>query len=276
MEVQFDHEGFLDNIPQPLYKYRVWKEPDKEKQYQRRLLTDRELYLSSAAQFNDPFDAALPYKYKDEDLTPENIFMKLRETGKRRFPGISEEELQERAFKEQMSGRFENGQYWKENFERFREDNAKNFGILCLTSKRDNLLMWSHYADSHRGFCVGFDKYVLYELTGGTLGKVQYEKAFPTAGMFDDDAGSLIRLLITKSEDWFYEDEYRIVKVEAARTIKILPESAITEVVLGLNMPENIKDTVIKHTRENFPAARLYQSVMSLNEFKVDIIPILL
>lgn len=27
-------------------------------------------------------------------------------------------------------------------------------GLLCLTEKPDNLLMWAHYADSHAGFVV--------------------------------------------------------------------------------------------------------------------------
>lgn len=46
---------FLENIPQPLYKYRQWTEPCVDKQYQRRILTDNELFLASAEQFNDPF-----------------------------------------------------------------------------------------------------------------------------------------------------------------------------------------------------------------------------
>ena len=68
---------FLENIPQPLYKYRVWEEPCKEKQFSRRLLTDNEVYLASADQFNDPFDGTLPFKYPKKELTPENIFLKL-------------------------------------------------------------------------------------------------------------------------------------------------------------------------------------------------------
>ncbi len=29
-------------------------------------------------------------------------------------------------------------------------------GILCFTEKNDNLLMWSHYANSHKGFVLEF------------------------------------------------------------------------------------------------------------------------
>jgi len=34
---------------------------------------------------------------------------------------------------------------------------ADNVGILCFTKEYDNPLMWSHYADGHRGFCIGYD-----------------------------------------------------------------------------------------------------------------------
>src|SRR3990172_9979437 len=34
---------------------------------------------------------------------------------------------------------------------------SKYFVILSLSRIPDNVLMWSHYADSHRGFLIGFD-----------------------------------------------------------------------------------------------------------------------
>ena len=33
--------------------------------------------------------------------------------------------------------------------------------ISCFSSEKDNLLMWSHYADGLRGFCIVFDEDVL-------------------------------------------------------------------------------------------------------------------
>lgn len=34
---------------------------------------------------------------------------------------------------------------------------GSKYGILCLAEAPDNLLMWAHYADCHRGFVVQFD-----------------------------------------------------------------------------------------------------------------------
>lgn len=39
----------------------------------------------------------------------------------------------------------------------YNEKSNELIGVLCLTEKKDNLLMWSHYANSHKGFCIKFD-----------------------------------------------------------------------------------------------------------------------
>ena len=45
----------------------------------------------------------------------------------------------------------------------------KKFYIFCLTSRRDSILMWSHYAKNHTGFCLQFSpndiKFTIEECT---------------------------------------------------------------------------------------------------------------
>ena len=96
----------------------------------KRLLTDNELYLASASQFNDPYDFSLPFKYKNSDLTPENLFLKLREVGMREFPKLSEAELHQKSYQRQMSGVFESGDYWKEMHPGFVECYILNLGFF--------------------------------------------------------------------------------------------------------------------------------------------------
>lgn len=40
------------------------------------------------------------------------------------------------------------------------EDMRLSMRIACFASQRDNLLMWSHYADGLRGLCIAFDEEV--------------------------------------------------------------------------------------------------------------------
>lgn len=40
--------------------------------------------------------------------------------------------------------------------EKFNEFFLERKKILCLATEYDNLLMWSHYADCHRGLCIEY------------------------------------------------------------------------------------------------------------------------
>ncbi|MBT2620300.1 DUF2971 domain-containing protein [Chryseobacterium sp. ISL-6] len=58
----------------------------------------------------------------------------------------------------------------KNHYEKYVENVNRNFGIYSLTTKNSNLLMWSHYGNSHKGFCIGFNTEKLFKLVMGTLG----------------------------------------------------------------------------------------------------------
>lgn len=262
---------FLGNIPNPMYKYRDWNN-----EFHRRILTHNEVYLASPDQFNDPYDATLPFRYKDEDMTPDKIFLKLLQIGEEYEKGLSPAELHSKCWERQNSGAFENGNYWKENYADHKKQ-MNEFGIFSTTTKKDNLLMWAHYTDSHKGFCVGFDKFILFETIFATLTPVIYGKELPTIPLLEDDphASSLIRILATKSEDWKYEDEYRIILQGGARKTFILPDQGIKEVILGLKMTEGHKDEITEVVTKRLPHINIYQTDINLELFKLNMIPIL-
>ncbi|MBN8688544.1 MAG: DUF2971 domain-containing protein [Chitinophagales bacterium] len=266
---------YLEGIPQPLYKYRTWNAPNDENKFGQRLLTHNQVYFASPDEFNDPFDGALPFRYKESEMTPDNIFRKLREMTIRSNPHLPESEIQQICYTRQSTGVFENGQYWKENYPYFKNNINTRFGILSLSQKRDDILMWSHYADSHRGYCVGLDKVLLYERCQGVLGRVNYSDEFPEIGLFDENPFSLTILTTTKSTKWEYEDEYRIVRIDGAKQVINLPNEAILEIILGCNMPEADKVEIHSIAKKKFPHARVYESQINLHSFKLDLLPIL-
>lgn len=267
--------NFLHSIPQPLYKYRVWEERNADKQNSRRILTDMELYFASADQFNDPFDASLPFRYDPKELTPENIFLKLLKVGKREYPDLDEKDLYELAYERQKSGDFESGKYWKSKHPQFKKDLNEKYGLLSLSSKKDNLLMWSHYADSHKGFCVGLDKYIIFECCQGQLGRVTYDDNFPFIPLFDDSPLGMTPLLATKSTHWEYEDEYRIIKFDGSRKVVKIPEKAVLEIVIGCNMSNANKEALYQLADEKFRKAKVFETQINDQEFKLDFLPIL-
>lgn len=257
-------------MPSILYKYRCW-ESDQQKNF----LLKNDIYLASADQFNDPFDATIPFRYSEEEMTPENIFIKLLETGRQNNPGISEEELHKVCYERQNSGAFDNGQYWKDDYERQKQETYEKFGILSLTTKNDNLLMWSHYTNSYYGFCIGFDTKILYDTIQGQLTDVKYSDTFPEIGLFDDPVIGLTKVLTTKSKEWAYEEEYRITKIEASRKVFNFPNEAVKEIILGIKMKHEDKLAIIDIAKK-FPDVKIFEAAPSQDKFKLIIAPLLL
>jgi len=140
-------------------------------------------------------------------------------------------------------------------------------GILCLSESADNLLMWAHYADSHRGFVIAFDENSPFfdrrvnaddELRH--LRKVAYCPTRPSLTLADVNDFSPF---MTKGEDWTYETEWRMI-VPLDEASKIIgegpqavhlfefPAEAITVVILGCRMASH-KKVEIRQILSDFP-----------------------
>lgn len=104
------------------------------------------------------------------------------------------------------------------------------YGITCFSRTDDNILMWSHYANSHKGICLGYsldentdlENYFL-DITKclphlGTFGcdmlPIEYvdQNARPVFRLDDKDIKKNVkRLLRTKYRAWEYEQEVRLM-----------------------------------------------------------------
>jgi hypothetical protein len=84
-------------------------------------------------------------------------------------------------------------------------------GVICFSRTWHNPLLWSHYADKHRGICFGFD------VPNKHIAEVTYspkrllDDAQHLFGRYPDSPQIYSRLLTTKFIDWKYEDEVRVV-----------------------------------------------------------------
>jgi len=87
----------------------------------------------------------------------------------------------------------------------------RGVGVLSLTERPDNLVMWAHYADLHRGFVLGFNStHPWFEASDkfrvNILAKVRYANDRPSKG---SKTLTLEDTYLTKSTDWSYEEEWR-------------------------------------------------------------------
>src|SRR5436305_495874 len=83
-----------------------------------------------------------------------------------------------------------------------RKSIGQKFGLLCFSERWDNPVLWSHYAEKHRGVCLGF------EIPDHLLGRVTYANRrfklqpdpLKASGAPDND--SIEKLMFTKYSHW--------------------------------------------------------------------------
>jgi len=117
----------------------------------------------------------------------------------------------------------------------------------CFSTKSDNLLLWSHYAESHKGICVGIRNCSSTQIPGmkfnirdddlnpGPISSGVYESGvFPVHKVNYSDSGIVewevykndIQIFMdahtTKAKCWEYEDEYRLLLPRSAFCSRIL------------------------------------------------------
>ena len=83
--------------------------------------------------------------------------------------------------------------------------------LLCFSRTYMNPVLWSHYADKHRGICLAFDvpKHLLLNVTYDAVRlAVDFRSEASKAGGVSHETAR--RLLTTKYVDWEYESEVRM------------------------------------------------------------------
>lgn len=163
---------------------------------------------------------------------------------------------------------------------------ADQLGILSLTETPDNLLMWAHYAASHEGFVIGVDENHSYFNCKRSsdddlrrLSKVKYVEKRPSLSMTQLTVEDV---LLTKSRQWEYEKEWRILRplLEADKVIQDakqavylfeFPPEIIRSVILGYRISEGLKDRIIQvvSDKEKYPNIQLRQANLDTQEYKL-------
>jgi hypothetical protein len=269
--------SFLEKLsrqpPHILYKYRSWNN-----QYHKRLLSNNEIYFSSARAFNDPFDCRIPICH--DLMTDQQIWQQCLGEAQQRRPGASGEELASAARKIQARSGFRDPHAIKRAQEAWQDMVFTWFGVFSLSEDRGNILMWSHYADCHKGFCVGFDRHDLkteadrLKDCGISIHAhpVIYAEEYPAIP--PDDSGNhndIKEMLLTKSKQWEYEQEWRVLLFEQTNQAVTLSDSVFAEVILGCSMPEEHKKEIIDVVRSKSHPISIYQAKRKERQFGLDL-----
>lgn len=210
-EIELTKKEFLpEGLPKRLYKYH------RIDTYLHQSLKHHYFWHSGRTSFNDPYDC---YKHL---LTFDPTMEQLMDYAKRTLlPGedldtttnfiLNKPELVTDAYLNTIDSVLD------------------SYGICCFTTNYQNILMWSHYAQHHKGVCLVFD--VNQDIESFFVAKVRYTDEFTPRNYFDDTTNTAMIMLTTKSKDWEYEQEYRLVdNKQGAIPFKT---EALTKVIFG-------------------------------------------
>jgi hypothetical protein len=149
-----------------LYKYKSLSITSitEELKHARSIICDSEIYFSSPFDFNDPFECHPVFIL---GATIERKEKYCRDTLKLDLPIMTMAE-------------------WTKLETKFRKDNFKEskdngIGLCCFSELGDEILMYSHYASSHQGFCLKFEMPI--ESSLGLAREVEYSNKYPTINL---------------------------------------------------------------------------------------------
>ena len=155
----------------------------------------------------------------------------------------------------------------------------EQYRVYCLGLDPKNLLMWSHYADSHRGICLEFS--LSNEIFCAAL-KCEYSSAYPIMELHDDSDDTLLLSLLAKSDVWSYEKEYRLIAQEESKALPDseslksnghfleFPQGALVSVITGCQSDHQRIHDLVKSID---PAVGVKQASRIPNRFEISISP---
>jgi len=262
-------------LPKKLYKYRVFNI------HTLRLLTESNIYYAKPNQLNDPLDCKPTLEIDADSSEIEKLFYKmLKETHDKKVEAMHDEYSKTlKIIKNNLSktnngkefalGQIYHHRHYAEEYGKY-DDNSHGEeyynhrlasiikdvlyeqigekGVLSLCAKWNCPLMWSHYADEHRGICVEYD---MTDHDCKNIKAVKYDQpisikvsdiiAWKNHSIQAEDR-ILDIFFYSKAPQWHYEEEWRDIKEvgECSAPFKI------SAIYFGLCCDVSIKTTIIK------------------------------
>jgi hypothetical protein len=244
---------------QCLYKYRSMASTGLNDIFEK-----RKVFLNNATKFNDPFECR-PHLIVDGSSLERAAFLK--ELAKDRFPNADRAEIM-RLVRGKDAFLTDQGKLRKA-YSGF----VATVGIYCLSEKKDDILMWAHYSDAHKGLCLEFEASTEGSLFWEAF-KVVYQEEYPIVNMMRiGEAEEFRKALLTKSTHWAYEQERRVLKMEneGGAGSYDFPPAALTGVIFGALMSSGDKETIRNWVKAYPSEIAIYQATVNGHRYQLDV-----
>ena len=168
----------------------------------------------------------------------------------------------------------------------FRAASVAGLKVVCFSEKYDLTIMWGHYADNHRGFCISYDFMADTRKRIKGKGIALYPNIWPVIYQQQRvDFGELFKqgkiqsvtnAALFKSHEWKYEKEWRLMWSDSFNEhgAYVKDGGCMRAIYFGARADLSSKNIirVIKHA-ENIGVPVFYMK-LSDNEYKLTAVPL--
>lgn len=228
------------------------------------LFEEHEVWFPKSTQFNDPFELNFTPSFEATLTEKIEAYARLIQ----RKQGLTESLAKAHASSEFLGLGADGIERWeKKRLESFIETQKNHTGIFSLTKHKDDILMWSHYANDHKGICIELSPNCNDEehldFWGNILPVKYYEKNnLPEINLYrirDDPVKAVTNCFLTKANQWKYEAEWRTIDMKGPG-LKKMPEGIISSVVLGCCIKPEDRDFIIDLASNYLAPVKIFQA----------------
>jgi hypothetical protein len=163
-----------------------------------------------------------------------------------------------------------------------------NYRVFCVCEKHDNVLLWSHYADCHKGVAFELDGFAEKGIPLSVAKRVVYCNRVPSLhtrkewidvglGLIPVTNGAEVwkRLVTTKARSWAYEREWRLIlgrRPEENTGYADLPfdPKNVSKLLLGCKITPRQRNAIMRLAVSAFSHVEIHQARQSPTKFALE------
>jgi hypothetical protein len=244
--------------PEILWKYRSWGDHAKS------MIVSSEVYFATLTELNDPLDShwceRLPMNKRERLRFIKHLCAKTfpDDTALQRVDHLA-------TLIQQVSDLTRDSPSGL-----IRTVAKADYGVLCLSEINYDFLMWSHYADHHKGICVGIRT---DRMARKRFLPCRYCEDAPVIDAWDYiriSRGQFVDAAMSKAAHWSYENEWRTVDQPGAKRYP----GCVDSIVLGVRIEEATRAAVLAAVTESEHPIKVFQAMLHRTKYQLVILPI--
>lgn len=251
----------MSDFPKTLYRYRSLAGDHGRSGFEDAIVRSQ-MYWQTHKAFNDPFDCSpvldfsmsrLKWKSYQQSVVSRNLS---RADGRRRVAKLNLERSSMRKKQESLEQAF-----WHA---------IERTAFCCLSTDNVSVLMWSHYADYHRGVCFEF-KESPQDLTFIAL-PISYSSTRPVVRPADEmNNETFTACVLSKSKDWEYEREFRMVDHGSGAGFRSFHPDRLKGLILGCRISKEDENYVLSTVRKHRNDIKVRKCVLDSSQYAIEI-----